>query len=198
MVTYQFPARMQLHDAFLSGMASILEAEYSAGDLAAELDRLRGQEQVRWRHWFMKGRHGTFRVRLELGETHLHCLLEASAPQVYAGKELMLQQASTRQDYRLPLRPDEEFLSRMASLLEAEYRAGEYERVLEAVHEAEGVDDRTWALEGPYGKFLVFIERGESYRSCVLMAQEPQLAAGKQLMRERYLAGGGDPGRLKP
>lgn len=188
---------MQLDDAFLSRMAAILEAEYRAGDFGAELARLHEGAPSPGRQWFLRGRHGTFRVRLERNESHLHCLLKATAPQVDAGKALMLQQPATRQAYRLPLAVDEDFLADMAGLLGGSYVAGDLDRSLDALQEGDD-DERPWRLEGEQGEFRVVLQRGESYFVWTLLAREPAFTAGKQLMKGRYLASGGDPGGLKP
>lgn len=196
-IEYQFPAFMQLHDAFLCAMAAVLEAEYRAGDFDAEFERFCHHEQVHSRAWSLTGRHGTFRVGLERDASHLRCLLKASAPQVHAGKALMLQQPGTRQLYSLSLGVDEEFLSAMAAVLGGTYQAGDFDRAFETFEEDE-VDERGWSLEGLYGSFSVLMERGETHRTWVLLAQEPQLSAAKQMMKDRYLARGGNPARLRP
>lgn len=196
-IEYQFPAYLQLDDAFLSRMAAILEAEYRAGDFAAEVERFRVEGQVQWGHWSLRGRHGTFRVRVVCDVAHLHCLLKAPAPQVFAGKELMLRQPGTRLDYSLLLSVDDAFLAGMASILEAPYRAGEFDEVFDALYEGED-DECTFTLDGRYGLFRVQFQRHEHGEACQLVAQEPQLSAGKQWMKDRYLARGGDPARLKP
>lgn len=196
-IEYQFAAFMQLHDTFLAAMAAILEADHRPRDFAAEFARFRDDEKAGGRNWFLQGRHGTFRVRLERDESHLSCLLKAAAPQVYAGKELMLQQPGTRQAYSLSLGVDDAFLSAISSVLGGSYQAGDFDRAFERFDEDE-VQERAWSLEGRYGSFSVLLERGESYRTWVLLAQEPQLSAARQMMQERYLARGGDPARLRP
>lgn len=181
-IEYQFPARMQLNDAFLAKLAGILGAEYRDGDFAAAFERFRASDSNESVDWFLRGPHGNFRVLLQLGGSHLRCLLRARAPQVYAAKELMLREPATRQDHRQYLVPGDTVLVPMAALLQASYGAGDFDRAWDDFHEGDD-DERAWTMEGACGRFTVWLEKGETYCSCLLSAQEPQLSACIALMK---------------
>lgn len=193
---------MELHDAFLVRMAAIVDADYDAGDFAAAFERFRAEPTHEGRSWLLEGRRGSFRVWMQRDVSHLACMLKARAPHVFEGKALMLAQPGTRQDYGdLYLLLTDPFLSEMAAVLGAEYQPGEFHRVFDDMHDEEReekIEQLSWVLKGPYGWFKAEIEFGEGTCACRVVAQEPQLSAARQLMKDAYLARGGDPARLKP
>lgn len=193
---------MELHEAFLVRMAAIVEADYAAGEFAAAFERFREDGTPDARYWQLDGRRGSFRVWMQRDVSHLACMLKARAPHVFEGKALMLAQPATRQAYGdLYLLLEDPFLSAMAAVLGAEYQPGEFDRVFDDMHDdarEERIDQLAWVLKGPYGWFKAEIEFGEGTCVCRVVAQEPQLSAAKQLMKDAYLARGGDPARLKP
>ncbi|HEX7026837.1 MAG TPA: hypothetical protein VF268_06320, partial [Gammaproteobacteria bacterium] len=94
--------------------------------------------------------------------------------------------------YGLTLAVGDSLLLAIARIIGAEYMPGSFERAVEALYETDNCDAE-WELRGRFGLFKVWIERGDSIFHCTLSAQEPRFQAGKELMWNDYIAGGGNP-----